>query len=310
MQASTARADHMATRGGNGASGPVTGGVRIGSIAQMGRGTAWRLEHLHSYDYPLLLWITRGQGRMILQGLRSGIGTHNAVFVPPGTLLSLDLGKQGFGLAAHLSATGPEGRDMGLPEEPQHLRIRDVQAQAEISGILDVMQREQTAQRPYADEAMRAHSMLLSVWLRRQMMDHADDGPRIPAAHRLVQAYCAMVARDYASPKLMGDYAAELGVTPTHLTRSCREASGLTAADILTQRSLYAARDMIETTNRPLQDIGQSLNFSSPAYFSRFVQHHTGQSPSTLRRSAQRDNAAGRTAPAALPAIPARGRAF
>ena len=86
----------------------------------------------------------------------------------------------------------------------------------------------------------------------------------------------------------VADYAAELGVTPTHLTRSCREASGLTAADILTQRSLYAARDMIETTDRPLQDIGQSLNFSSPAYFSRFVQHHTGQSPSMLRRSAKR----------------------
>jgi len=261
-----------------------TGNIRIGSIAQMARGTPWRLEHLHSHDHDILLWITRGQGRMILQGLRSGIGTHNAVFVPAGTLLAVELGKQGFGLAVHL----PRRADMGLPEEPQHLRIRDVQAQAEISVVLDVMQREQTANRPFADEALHAHAMLLSVWLRRQMIEHVDDHPRMPAAHRLVQAYCAMVARDYASAKLMGDYATELGVTATHLTRSCRDASGMTAADILTQRSLYAARDMIETTSLPLQDIGQSLNFSSPAYFSRFMQHHTGQSPSTLRRSAQR----------------------
>ena len=263
---------------------PVTGGVRVGSIGQMARGTPWRLEQLHSHDHDLLLWITRGQGRMILQGLRSGIGTHNAVYVPAGTLLSLDLGKQGFGLAVQMFGS----HDLGLPDEPQHLRIRDVQAQAEIAAILDVMQREQTAQRPHADEVVRAHSILLSVWLRRQMMEHAEDGARIPAAHRLVQAYCAMVARDYASPKMMGDYAAELGVTPTHLTRSCREASGLTAADILTQRSLYAARDLIETTDRPLQDIGQILSFSSPAYFSRFMQHHTGLSPSKLRRQAQR----------------------
>lgn len=259
-------------------------GIRVGTIAQLARGTPWRLEHMHSHDHAIMLWITRGQGRMILQGLRSGIGTHNAVFIPAGTLLSVELGKQGFGLAVHL----PEDPDLGLPEEPHHLRIRDVQAQAEIATILDVMQREQTANRQFAETAMRAHAMLMSVWLRRQMVEHADDGPRIPAAHRLVQAYCALVARDYATPKLMGDYAAELGVTPTHLTRSCREASGLTAADILTQRSLYAAREMIETTSLPLQDIGQSLNFSSPAYFSRFVQHHTGQSPSTLRRSAQR----------------------
>ncbi|OZB19845.1 MAG: AraC family transcriptional regulator [Rhodobacterales bacterium 34-62-10] len=287
MQASPTKAD-LRGPGASGSAAAGVAGIRIGSIAQMGRGAAWRLEQLHSHDHHLLLWITRGQGRMILQGLRSGIGTHNAVFVPAGTLLALDLGKQGFGLAAHLPASRDPGEDLGLPDEPQHLRIRNVQAQAEMSSILDAMQREQTAQRPYADEGMRAQSMLLSVWLRRQMIDHADDGPRVPASHRLVQAYCALVARDYASPKLMGDYAAELGVTPTHLTRSCREASGLTAADILTQRSLYAARDMIETTDRPLQDIGQSLNFSSPAYFSRFVQHHTGQSPSTLRRNAQR----------------------
>ena len=280
MQAGLAGADQIAQP----APEADCAGRRLGTIARMARGTPWRLEHLHSHDHDILLWITRGQGRMILQGLRSGIGTHNAVFVPAGTLLALELGKQGFGLAVHL----PGDAGLALPEEPRHLRIRDVQAQAEIATILDVMQREQTANRPFADTAMRAHALLLSVWLRRQMIAHEDDSPRIPAAHRLVQAYCAMVARDYASPKLMGDYAAELGVTPTHLTRSCRDASGMTAADILTQRSLYAAREMIETTNRPLQDIGQSLNFSSPAYFSRFVQHHTGQSPSMLRRSAQR----------------------
>lgn len=279
MQTGMAKAEKPLPAPDNG-----SGAIRIGSIAQMARGTPWRLEHVHSHNHDILMWITRGQGRMILQGLRSGIGTHNAVFVPAHTLISVELGKQGFGLAVHLSPR----TDIGFPEEPQHLRIRDVQAQAEISAVLDVMQREQSTNRPHVDEALRAHAILLSVWLRRQMIETASENNRMPAAHRLVQAYCAMVARDYASPKLMGDYAAELGVTATHLTRSCRDASGMTAADILTQRSLYAARDMIETTDLPLQDIGQSLNFSSPAYFSRFVQHHTGQSPSNLRRSAQR----------------------
>lgn len=298
MQPSNKITDH-----GTAAPVTMTGDIRIGSIAQMARGAAWRLDQLHSHDHDLLLWITRGQGRMILQGLRSGIGTHNAVFVPAHTLLALDLGKQGFGLALHL----PARHTLGLPDEPHHLRIRDVQAQAEIAAILDVMQREQSGNRPYSDESMLAHSMLLSVWMRRQILEHADDSLRIPAAHRLVQAYCAMVARDFAGPKLMGDYANDLGVTPTHLTRSCREASGLTAAEILTQRSLYAARDQIETTDRPLQDIGQSLNFSSAAYFSRFVQHHTGKSPSTLRRNARRQETSG-AAKAPAPGKPAPGQ--
>ena len=95
-----------------------------------------------------------------------------------------------------------------------------------------------------------------------------------------------MVARDFATPKLMADYARELGVTPTHLTRSCRQCSGLTAADFLTQRSLHGARDMLESGHDSIRHVAVQLGFRSAAYFSRFILHHTGQTPSALRKGA------------------------
>jgi AraC family transcriptional activator of pobA len=103
---------------------------------------------------------------------------------------------------------------------------------------------------------------------------------------RLMQAYAALVARDFTSGRAMAVYARALGVTPTHLTRVCKQASGLTAADLLTERSLHAARDMLEAGELPIGQIAASLGFGSAAYFSRFILQHTGVTPSALRQAA------------------------
>ena len=101
-----------------------------------------------------------------------------------------------------------------------------------------------------------------------------------------MQAYAALVARDFTSGRAMAVYARALGVTPTHLTRVCKQASGLTAADLLTERSLHAARDMLEAGELPIGQIAASLGFGSAAYFSRFILQHTGVTPSALRQAA------------------------
>ena len=260
--------------------------ISVQSIAQLAKGASWRLGLLHVHDADLLLWVTKGQGLSIVQGVRRGVGIHNALFIPAGHLFSLDLGKQGFGLAIQL----PARSGLGMPDEAQHLRVRDVHAQSEITAILEDMQREQAGNRPFADECVMADAMRLSVWLRRQMIELDDAQERSSgsaAAQRLSQAFCALVARDFHTGKSMADYATDLGVTPTHLARSCRDACGMTASEILTQCTLHAARDLIETSDHPLQNIGQALGFGSAAYFSRFVQHQTGHPPSALRRGAR-----------------------
>ncbi|MEO0772614.1 MAG: helix-turn-helix domain-containing protein, partial [Pseudomonadota bacterium] len=77
-----------------------------------------------------------------------------------------------------------------------------------------------------------------------------------------------------------------LGVTPTHLTRACRSSAGMTASELLTGRTVYAMRDLLETTDHPANRIAAMLGFKSAAYFSRFVLQHTGQTPTNLRKSA------------------------
>ncbi|RKF15455.1 AraC family transcriptional regulator [Roseovarius spongiae] len=253
------------------------------TLAQWSRGAAWRLGLLHSIGAHALVWVTRGQARATVDGIRRGVGVHNALAIPAGTLFSLDLGAQSFGLVCLIPPGGPAL----MPDETHHLRVREVHAQLELTALMDAMQRESTERRDFSDEALGAHAALMTVWLRRAMILH-ETPATATAGQRLVSAYAAMVARDFHTPMLMADYARDLGVTPTHLTRSCRQCSGLTAADFLTQRSLHAAREMIEDGGDSIRHVAVQLGFNSAAYFSRFILHHTGETPSTLRKQAQK----------------------
>ncbi|MEQ8896728.1 MAG: helix-turn-helix transcriptional regulator [Roseovarius sp.] len=259
----------------------MTKHVQIMSIAQWSGAGTWRAELPHSHDHHALIWVTRGQGRCMVEGVMRGLSVHTALCVPARTLFSLEMGKQGFGTVC----TIPARSAVLMPDQPTLLRMRDVLAQAELTTLLESMQREQSNARPFADEAMLAHANLLTVWLRRAIIDQPENPPEHTAAQRLVMAYAALVERDYTTGKPMSDYARILGVTPTHLTRACRASAGMTASDMLTRRTVHAVRDLLETTDHPANRVAAMLGFRSAAYFSRFVLQHTGLSPTALRKA-------------------------
>lgn len=256
---------------------------RVLTLAQWAGGANWALELQHSEHEHALIWQTRGQSRCVIEGVRRGLGVHTALAIPAGAVFSLELGAQNFGLVALVPAMSP----LMMPDHPVLLRIREAQTQAELTTIFDAMQREQNSHRPFMDEALTAHGELLTVWLRRAMIETDQADARPSAAQRLVQAYTALIERDFRSGKPMADYAQNLGVTPTHLTRVCRQCAGQTASDLLTERSLHAARWALERGDRPVAQIAAELGFNSAGYFSRFIQHHTRLSPSALRKHAK-----------------------
>lgn len=253
----------------------------VDPLARLTAGGTWRLALQHSRDCHLLIWITRGQGTAILRGQRRGLGVHNALFVPAGTLFSVDPGPQGFGVVV----TMPVEAQIPLPGAERHLRIRDVRIQGELTQLLEAMGREQAAQADFHGAAARAHATLIAIWLRRVLLAQPTE-PQQRAEARLAATYSDLVARDYRSGRTMQAYAEMMGVTPTHLTRSIGNASGLTAAEMLAERVLHAARSQLADSDHPIGAIGAHLGFSSPAYFTRFIQNRTGKSPSQLRSDA------------------------
>lgn len=259
---------------------PATTPLRIMPLSRLAAGGRWRIEAMRSISEPLLLWFTRGQGRITVGGVTRGYGVHNAVFIPAGTMYGYEAGPQTYGSAVFFG----RGCTLDLPAAPLHLRVRDVGPQAELSGLIDNIQRELESGRPGADRAARHHLGLLGVWLERNG-ETAPDGRKPDAARRLAARYTELLEDEFRSGKGVSDYARALGVTPTHLTRVCNQTCGRSASDLLHDRVIFEARMMLSETRLPIAHIAEALGFTSAAYFTRAFQHRTGKTPSAFRRS-------------------------
>ena len=259
---------------------PETSPVRIVPIPRLAAGGRWRVEAMRSLSEPLLLWFTRGQGRITVGGITRGFGAHNAIFIPPGCMHGFELGAQSYGTAVFFGRGGA----FDLPKEPQHLRIRDVGPQAELSGLIDNVQKELESGRPGAAKAAQHHMGLLCVWLERNMASTGDQGKRPDAARRLARRFADLLEREFRTGKGVADYARDLGVTPTHLTRVCNQTCGRSASDLLHDRLTFEARMLLSETKLPVAQISQALGYTSAAYFTRAFQHRTGKTPTAFRR--------------------------
>lgn len=257
------------------------GQPRLVAIPRLAAGGRWRVEAMRAISEPLLLWFTKGQGRITLAGSTRGYTAHNAVFIPAGVMHAFEVGPQVFGTAVFF------GKDpaMPLPALPQILRIREVHAQQDLNVLIDMIQREMLSDAAGSDRAAKHYLGLLGVWLERQAEKAAPEQAKPDAAKRLVARYTALLEREFRSGAGVGDMAAALGVTPTHLTRCCRQACGRSAIDILQDRRIFEARRLLAETKLPVGQIGESLGFTSAAYFTRAFQNLTGKSPSAFRRA-------------------------
>ena len=101
-----------------------------------------------------------------------------------------------------------------------------------------------------------------------------------------MRRFTELLEAEFDKGAKVGDLAARLGVTATHLSRSCRAACGRPASALLADRKLFEARRLLLETKLPINRIASELGFTSAAYFTRAFQHMTGKSPSAFRQSA------------------------
>lgn len=258
--------------------------VRLVPIAKLAAGPKWRLETLRALQEPAFLWFTHGQGRISIAGSTRGFHPHNAIFLPAGVMHSFQAMTRVQGVAVYFG----KRHGLDLPDVPLHLRLRDAASHAEVSQMIDAVQRELDGGKPQAERAARYQLGLLSIWLDRQSNTQNDEHKgAVPrnANERLTARYTALLEREFGSALNISDYATALGVTPTHLTRACRASCGQTALAILQDRRLFEARRLLAETEIPVQDIARRLGFSTAGYFSRAFSQQIGQPPSAYRKS-------------------------
>ena len=249
------------------------------SLVHAGPNGRWRTEAMRSHDTARLIHVTRGQGRITVAGLTNGYSPNNLIYVPPHTMYGIEVGPMVSGHVLQFSADD-------WPETPVHLRMLGVDAQKEAVGHFEAIERELS---PKGDiRAATCHFGLLSIFVERQIAAKQTaeaDQRRETAAAKLVARYTAMISKSFGSDRGVAEYAADLGVTTTHLTRCCRKTCGRSALELLNDRVHYEACLLLKTTKTPIQQIAERLGFQSAAYFTRRFQENSGRTPSAFRQA-------------------------
>lgn len=144
-----------------------------------------------------------------------------------------------------------------------------------------IMARELGWSLPGQRTALRAAVLDLLVLALRGIAAAPMAAPRPQAA--LVARFRDRVEQRFRLREAVCDYAAALGIGESRLRAACTQIAGLPPAAIIDQRSLLEAQRALLYSTLPVSEIGYSLGFADPAYFSRFFTKNIGRSPRAFR---------------------------
>ena len=103
--------------------------------------------------------------------------------------------------------------------------------------------------------------------------------------HRRMDRLATLIAAHFREHRPVGFYADALGMSPAHLNRLARAATGFSVQGLAALLVMEAARRDLIFTPTPVQAIAYSLGFSDPAYFNRFFRRQAGMTPGAFREA-------------------------
>lgn len=140
---------------------------------------------------------------------------------------------------------------------------------------------ELRARREGYRQAAVAHLTLLLIELARLTDDMIADLRR--SGEPLIADVFAVIEGHIGEPLSLRDVAAELGLTPGHLTTVVRRRTGRTVQQWIAERRMTEARSLLAETDLTIAEIARHVGIADPAYFARLFQRRHGVPPRRWR---------------------------
>lgn len=238
--------------------------------------------HRHARLHQVLL-LRSGAGEATLDGERHALAAMTVVNVPTGIVHGYSFAPGTDGLVITVAA---EMLDQSLrPSEglrPLLARAAVLpQAEAMLVHTMDEIAAA-FAGRDYARaQILRALVGLLLGQIARAAMRGEPGGSSAEAG--VLTHFRTLLDENHARHWSVADYARALAISPTHLSRLTRMATGQPASALIQDRLVREARRNLVYTNLSVSQIAYALGFEDPAYFSRVFTRATGLSPRAFR---------------------------
>ncbi len=230
-----------------------------------------------------ILWISKGNARIMIDGVTKGIGPNTFIYVPSNVPHVFEVGVNTYGSYISIDPNS----NTSLPRHGFVFPVLNIMKQSEITKYIDNIVSEATSDTDGRFHAMEAYVNLLIVHILRLTGDQVEK-VKENASQKLMRRFARILERQYNTGRSLSEYAEALGVTTTHLSRVSRSLNHKSAGQIIQDRVLSEAMQLLLHSNMKVQDISKSLGFSSPAYFTRLFNSKLNQTPKDYRKSRAR----------------------
>ena len=97
-----------------------------------------------------------------------------------------------------------------------------------------------------------------------------------------------LIRKNNFKPLSISEYAKELGLTKSKLSRICNEVYKKSPSELLDQMILNEAKNLLIFSEQNISEISFRLNFTSQNYFTRFFKKYENDSPKDFRNKHKR----------------------
>ena len=256
---------------------PVTRRLLVTDVGYYPNALDHQMNRPHGTDETIVMVCAAGTGWARIGNDVHRIGSQHALVIPRGVPHSYgsDPTHPWTIWWAHIAGTdAPElVAGMDVSSSRPLLRVRTIErAVSSLEDILSNLERDQSPPRLMAASG--------SAWklLTQLAVDRLLPAPNDPLQR----------AMNYLSERLDGsvsvpELARLLGVSPTHLTSLFRRATGGGVKAHHTSLRMARARQLLDTTDATVAEVGREVGYDDPFYFSRHFRRHHGMSPSNFR---------------------------
>lgn len=102
----------------------------------------------------------------------------------------------------------------------------------------------------------------------------------------IVEDFLLLVQKHYKRERSLDFYAGKLCMTTKHLSASVKNSTGKSAAQWIDDYVVFEAKRLLKSTDMPVQQISDELNFPSQSFFGKSFKREVGTSPRQYRMDA------------------------
>lgn len=249
----------------------------------------------HRHDYYTLVLVDEAQGDHLIDYERFPFGEKEVHFVSPGQVHQVLLRERPAGTVITFSADFLAGNN--IPErfitninlfqpfgKTPPLRMDA----ANFQRLQRIVEDMETCLPLAKDYRLRALGALLQLFLIYCHQSANFDNSQTDEEHTgicLLRDFKKLINLKYQDWHKVKEYAAEIHISPKHLSQTVKNLTGKVAKEHIQDRILLEAKRLLLHTDLSVKEIAYELGFEEALHFSGFFKKQTDQSPSAFRES-------------------------